>query len=127
MGDSFRHMYLFPKYEDSKVPGKMKQFLQDLYSGKLHREFHYGPDKVEESTEYEMSEEQTEEKIEEQKGSEEGEVKEEEVKHIPRTDDTKESEETPKPARKVTDGPPESQFAHLGPSKNRYTILRDEF
>ena len=21
------------------------QFLQDLYSGKLHREFHYGPDK----------------------------------------------------------------------------------
>ena len=22
------------------------QFLQDLYSGKLHREFHYGPDKV---------------------------------------------------------------------------------
>ena len=24
------------------------QFLQDLYSGKLHREFHYGPDKVSE-------------------------------------------------------------------------------
>merc|ERR1719433_1184958 len=29
-----------------EVPGKLKQFLQDLYSGKLHREFHYGPDKV---------------------------------------------------------------------------------
>lgn len=26
------------------IPGKLKQFIQDLYSGKLHREFHYGPD-----------------------------------------------------------------------------------
>ena len=42
--DSFRHMYLFAKYEDAQIPGKLKQFLQDLYSGKLHREFHYGPD-----------------------------------------------------------------------------------
>jgi endoplasmic reticulum resident protein 44 len=23
--DSFRHMYLFPKYEDMHVPGKLKQ------------------------------------------------------------------------------------------------------
>ncbi|XP_018562214.1 endoplasmic reticulum resident protein 44 [Anoplophora glabripennis] len=42
--DSFRHMYLFPNYKDIEVPGKLKQFIQDLYSGKLHREFHYGPD-----------------------------------------------------------------------------------
>lgn len=27
-----------------EIPGKLKQFIQDLYSGKLHREFHYGPD-----------------------------------------------------------------------------------
>lgn len=26
------------------IPGKLKQFVDDLYSGKLHREFHYGPD-----------------------------------------------------------------------------------
>ncbi len=26
----------------------MRQFLMDLYSGKLHREFHYGPDPEEE-------------------------------------------------------------------------------
>ncbi|MGH0157125.1 UNVERIFIED_CONTAM: hypothetical protein FKN15_032961, partial [Acipenser sinensis] len=26
------------------VPGKLKQFVQDLHSGKLHREFHHGPD-----------------------------------------------------------------------------------
>ncbi|XP_076062689.1 endoplasmic reticulum protein 44 [Oratosquilla oratoria] len=42
--DSFRHMYLFPDYNEMETPGKMKQFLGDLYSGKLHREFHYGPD-----------------------------------------------------------------------------------
>merc|ERR1712008_455090 len=32
------------KYEDAKIPGKLKEFLQDLYSGKLFTEFHYGPD-----------------------------------------------------------------------------------
>lgn len=42
--DSFRHMYLFPNFKDIYTPGKLKSFLQDLYSGKLHREFHYGPD-----------------------------------------------------------------------------------
>ncbi|PAV83652.1 hypothetical protein WR25_21676 [Diploscapter pachys] len=42
--DSFRHMYLFPNYADSKVPGKLRQFVLDLHSGKLHREFHHGPD-----------------------------------------------------------------------------------
>ncbi|XP_025833816.1 endoplasmic reticulum resident protein 44 [Agrilus planipennis] len=78
--DSFRHMYLFPKFEDMTVPGKLKAFIQDLYSGKLHREFHYGPDDEAES----------------------GNV-----------------------IRKVTT-PPESTFKKLGPSKNRYTLLRDE-
>lgn len=74
--DSFRHMYLFPKYEDMEKPGKLKQFLQDLYSGKLHREFHYGPD----------------------------------------SDNDTEQPTTP----------PESTFKKLAPSKNRYTLLRDE-
>jgi len=30
-------------YYDSK-PGLVKQFIADLNSGKLHREFHHGPD-----------------------------------------------------------------------------------
>nr|XP_023020776.1 endoplasmic reticulum resident protein 44 [Leptinotarsa decemlineata] len=42
--DSFRHMYMFPDYKNIEVPGKLKQFIQDLYSGKLHKEFHYGPE-----------------------------------------------------------------------------------
>uniref|UniRef100_A0A1I7UY31 Thioredoxin domain-containing protein n=1 Tax=Caenorhabditis tropicalis TaxID=1561998 RepID=A0A1I7UY31_9PELO len=44
--DSFRHMYLFKNFEDIHVPGKLRQFVLDLHSGKLHREFHHGPDPV---------------------------------------------------------------------------------
>ncbi|KAF4533117.1 hypothetical protein B566_EDAN003837 [Ephemera danica] len=79
--DSFRHMYLFPKFEDMHVPGRVKQFLADLYSGKLHREFHYGPDST--------------------------------VKN--------DGSSTPSAT-----SPPESTFKKLAPSKNRYTLLRDE-
>lgn len=35
--DSFRHMYVLPNYGDIHVPGKLLQFVKDLYSGKLHR------------------------------------------------------------------------------------------
>ena len=42
--DSFKHMYVFPDFNDLSVPGKLKQFVLDLHSGKLHREFHHGPD-----------------------------------------------------------------------------------
>ncbi|KAE9414055.1 hypothetical protein Angca_006729 [Angiostrongylus cantonensis] len=44
--DSFRHMYLFPNANDLHIPGKLRQFVLDLHSGKLHREFHNGPDTV---------------------------------------------------------------------------------
>lgn len=81
--DSFRHMYLFPSFKDIYTPGKLKAFLQDLYTGKLHREFHYGPDPNNEVPEID------------------GQVK------TPTT-------------------PPESTFKKLAPSKNRYTLLKDE-
>nr|XP_057940480.1 endoplasmic reticulum resident protein 44 isoform X2 [Doryrhamphus excisus] len=42
--DSFRHMYVFPDFRDIDVPGRLRQFVLDLHSGKLHREFHHGPD-----------------------------------------------------------------------------------
>ncbi|XP_041649159.1 endoplasmic reticulum resident protein 44 [Cheilinus undulatus] len=42
--DSFRHMYVFPDFQDLGIPGRLKQFVLDLHSGKLHREFHHGPD-----------------------------------------------------------------------------------
>jgi len=94
--DSFRHMYLFPKYEEMDIPGKLKQFLRDLYSGKLHREFHYGPDPASTSDE-------------------------------PKTEDNViDTGNHGKRLRRDSDPPP-SQFQHLGPSKNRYTLLHDEF
>lgn len=99
--DSFRHMYLFPKYEDIHVPGKLKQFLEDLYSGKLHREFHYGPDKT---------------------STDESNNAENEVK----TDGGNVQPNQPR-KKSGTQTPPPSQFQHLGPSKNRYTLLHDEF
>jgi len=82
--DSFRHMYLFKDFNDIFVEGKLKAFLQDLYSGKLHREFHYGPDVT--------------------------------------------SNEIPVTGKqmKTPTTPPESAFKKLAPSKNRYTIVKDE-
>lgn len=76
-------MYLFSNIKDMEIPGKLKQFIQDLYSGKLHREFHYGPD-------------------------EENEPK------------------STEPDKKSPTTPPESTFKKLAPSKNRYTLLKDE-
>ncbi|XP_012282630.1 endoplasmic reticulum resident protein 44 isoform X2 [Orussus abietinus] len=82
--DSFRHMYLFPDFQDIFVPGKLKAFLEDLYSGKLHREFHNGPDPSS-------------------------------------SDDSQVTGQVKTPTT-----PPESTFKKLAPSKNRYTLLRDE-
>lgn len=96
--DSFRHMYLFPKYEDSRIPGKVRDFIQDLYSGKLHREFHYGPDEDE---------------------KEEDNVIPDATGHIPRDRDDQD--------RVKRDAPPDSQFQHLLPSENRYSFRHDEF
>lgn len=101
--DSFRHMYLFPKMDEMEVPGKIKQFLQDLYSGKLHREFHYGPDPV----------------TSEEPASQDNNPSQNEIDTNGRI---KRSNEFQGKA-----SPPPSQFQHLGPSKNRYTLLHDEF
>lgn len=38
--DSFKHMYLFPKFNDINRPGRLRRFIEDLHSGRLHREFH---------------------------------------------------------------------------------------
>jgi len=43
--DSFSHMYVFKKTFDEivRLP-HLLTFANDLHSGKLHREFHHGPD-----------------------------------------------------------------------------------
>lgn len=84
--DSFRHMYVYPDIKDMETPGKLKEFIDDLHSGKLHREFHYGP----------------------QKGS-----------AAPAAAGTQ-------PTTPPATSPPESVFKKLGPSENRYSLLKDE-
>lgn len=86
--DSFRHMYLFPDAGQMEVTGKLKTFLMDLYSGKLHREFHNRPE-------------------------------------LPVIDHRIASSEPDKVIKAPTT-PPESTFRKLAPSKNRYTLLKDE-
>ncbi|KAK6961137.1 endoplasmic reticulum resident protein 44 [Biomphalaria glabrata] len=104
--DSFRHMYLFPHdvKKDLATPGLVKQFIEDLHSGKLHREFHHGPDPTTASPVPEINDESDAQK------------------NIPR--DT--SDQPQQPIQSKNTSPPESTFKKLAPSRNRYTILRDE-
>lgn len=45
--DSFKHLFLYKDPVPTiSQPGKLKQFIADLHSGKLDREFHFGPDPV---------------------------------------------------------------------------------
>ena len=69
-----------------ETPGKLKQFIADLHSGKLHREFHYGP----------------------------------------QTAAPPAADEGTQPTTKPPTSPPESVFKKLGPSQNRYSLLKDE-
>ncbi|CAG7837379.1 unnamed protein product [Allacma fusca] len=48
--DSFQHMYLFPDAKQMDIPGKLKQFITDFHSGKLHQEYHNGPDPANRTT-----------------------------------------------------------------------------
>ncbi|XP_013387938.1 endoplasmic reticulum resident protein 44-like [Lingula anatina] len=112
--DSFRHMYVFPYDVKTRLtePGLLKTFIADLHSGKLHREFHHGPDPTPPPP------------VQEQPSSEDQE--EQPANHVP-----KEPQQPNQPAQhqfqqeQPTD-PPESTFRKLAPSRNRYTLLRDE-
>ncbi|KRZ73253.1 Endoplasmic reticulum resident protein 44, partial [Trichinella papuae] len=95
--DSFRHMYLFPDIKDLTVPGKLKQFVLDLHSGKLHREFHDGPDPVTAASPVVVQ------------------------------DSNVVFDTSSKPVENPTVTPvAESVFIKLKPSQSRYTVLRDE-
>ncbi|GAB1608725.1 endoplasmic reticulum resident protein 44 [Argonauta hians] len=90
--DSFRHMYVFPHAvkKNLATPGLLKQFIEDLHSGKLHREFHHGPDPTDAPN----------------------------VDHVVTSNAASDD--------KQPTNPPESTFKKLKPSRNRYTLVRDE-
>ncbi|XP_058962610.2 endoplasmic reticulum resident protein 44 isoform X2 [Pocillopora verrucosa] len=117
--DSFKHMYLLPKFDDIKKPGRLKKFVKDLHSGKLHREFHHGPDPAEQGHE---EEETTETDSPKEAGTE----KETETGQGTETQKTGSGKTNSGSGRKEQTSPPETVFKKLAPSYNRYTLLRDE-
>ncbi|PVD38973.1 hypothetical protein C0Q70_01598 [Pomacea canaliculata] len=112
--DSFRHMYIFPHNvkTDLEKPGLLKQFIDDLHSGKLHREFHHGPDPT------------TADPIP-PAPNDQNEAEEKKAEHIPKSTDDDIQPQQFQQQQRLTE-PPESTFKKLAPSRNRYTILRDE-
>lgn len=100
--DSFRHMYLFPDYNDIFKPGMLKKFVADLHSGKLHREFHNGPDFENEKSEISQHNDQPAEKS-------------------ANVDDNDKIE-----VETFGLSLPDSTFIKLAPSEKRYTLLRNE-
>ena len=103
-----------------------------MYSGKLHREFHYGPDETKEDS----SSDSTPEKIEVMSCIFYFNVHKMiwriTARYIVNNNamiffqiDRETGERLP--SRDINASPPPSQFANLGPSRNRYTLLHDEF
>lgn len=115
--DSFRHMYLWQQNprDDIDKPNLLKQFIQDLQSGKLHREFHQGPDPTHPPA------------LEHENAADDAGAAQA-AGHVPKESDQDASTEDVRspPAKADATSPPESLFRKLAPSRTRYTILRDE-
>lgn len=112
--DSFRHMFLFPEFNQISNDGKLLQFVQDLHSEKLHRDFHNPPPST------------TQKSIE--KKVEDDSVKVDGV-HIPKTSSTSNKEQSGEESKRFLgsdpSSPPESVFIRLSPNRQRYSF-RDE-
>jgi len=114
--DSFRHMYLFKKFDNIDVPGKLTKFVQDLHSGKLHQDFHNPPMEDEEDQVQEIDSLPSLPKlpkVPELVGD--GVIRE----HVP----TQKDQEDGGDFDEGTKQPPETIFQKLAPSDNRYTLL----
>lgn len=119
--DSFRHMYLFKKFSNVDVPGKLKKFVQDLHSGKLHQDFHNPPAHDEDDHDIQEIPETPKAPAEDQPKPPEivgdGVIRE----HVPSGAAKQDSEDSDDSTKK----PPETIFQKLAPSNNRYSF-RDE-
>ncbi|KAK6047148.1 hypothetical protein COOONC_15346 [Cooperia oncophora] len=100
--DSFQHMYLFPDMSQLTVPGKLREFVMDLHSGKLHKDFHETLDqKMIDLAKFKAENGITDEDLEDNR------------------------EAGGMPAAKPGDTtPPPSVFKQLKPSEKRYSLLQ---
>lgn len=127
--DSFRHMYLFKKFDNVDIEGKLKQFVADLHSGKLHTDFHNPPPETEEHVQ-EIPQVETEKApvTEAPKAPVEvadGVTREPVPAEISEKVKKLKPPETDQQAENNADAssPPETIFQKLAPSENRYTLL----
>ncbi|VDP42517.1 unnamed protein product [Schistosoma mattheei] len=106
--DSFAHMYVYPGSVEMALsdPKHLDQFVEDLKSGKLHMEYHYGS-----GSETTTTSPKTED--------------DESVKVGDPTINLSMPCNTTQMILSTT--PHVSVFQHLSPSRMRYTIIHDEF
>ncbi|KJH43450.1 thioredoxin [Dictyocaulus viviparus] len=101
--DSFQHMYLFPDMSQLTVPGKLREFVMDLHSGKLHKDFHETLDqKLIDLAKFKEKHGITDEDLE----------------------DNRENDGQMPSARPEDTTPPPSVFKQLKPSEKRYSLLQ---
>lgn len=115
--DSFKHMYMFPDYKYLNKKNRLRRFVEDMHSGKLHREFHYGPDPGSQP----YDDDETETTAETRPPSES--LDSSEILPVP-VKELNEKEKL-KLEQKKTPPPVPSVFQKLKPSRTRYT-LKDE-
>ncbi|CAF1119775.1 unnamed protein product [Adineta ricciae] len=111
--DSFKHMFLFPDINEMSKDGKLLQFVKDLHSEKLHRDFHNPPPPTQPTTTVPSV----------------GESGDSKSKHIPKTssDASASANAANQFLKHGADPsvPPESVFVRLSPNRQRYSF-RDE-
>ncbi|KAK5965662.1 Endoplasmic reticulum resident protein [Trichostrongylus colubriformis] len=101
--DSFQHMYLFPDMSQLTVPGKLREFVMDLHSGKLHKDFHETLDqKMIDLAKFKAENGITDEDLE----------------------DNREAGGSMPSAQPGDTTPPPSVFKQLKPSEKRYSLLQ---
>lgn len=113
--DSFKHMFLFPNFNEISQDGKLLQFVKDLHSEKLHRDFHNPPPPTQQPPVTTVS------------SNDGGESK---GKHIPKTSSMGNSDSGNSANQFLRSNhdpsqPPESVFVRLSPNRARYSF-RDE-
>jgi endoplasmic reticulum resident protein 44 len=114
--DSFKHMFLFPDIKEISHDGKLLQFVKDLHSEKLHRDFHNPPPPTQPTTTTIAA------------AHDGGDSK---SKHIPKTSSTGNADASSNSANQFLksgsqpSSPPESVFVRLSPNRARYSF-RDE-
>ncbi|KAF8373060.1 erp-44.2, partial [Pristionchus pacificus] len=100
--DSFQHMFMFPDMNQLTTPGKLRQFIMDLHSGKLHKEFHETMDqKMIDLAKF---------NAENPEGHDHG--------------TAKDGEARPPSVKPGHTSPPPSVFKELKPSNKRYSLLQ---